>query len=328
MSNNVYLLKPELYDPRFNGWVYAEKAKSVLGLEEPTDDFKPDRAVFLDWAPKSLAKFWKPQPVKGTVAPFNDYPCLELTTPVFSKRAVDALGGMLTKNGELLRLDSPTGEYYAFNLLRKVDVLDSKKSDVAGLGPGERVLRINYHVFKPKLVEKETIFRIPQQPNLYFVTEQFKNRVESAALNGLSFIKVWPLPLGSDWQMLDKANRSKTKKVTLSGHALILRFRFENQSPSTREKKLLSKIEKSIRQQLKVETLDEPIWGTPEICETQDGEFQVFCSCPNCDELAVHLEEWCQSIEWENDFGIVKRYGNLYDKKAKEKRVSIRKAKR
>ncbi len=33
------------------------------------------------------------------------------------------------------------------------------------------------------------------------------------------------------------------------------------------------------------------------------------------------------SVVWEGDFDIVKRYGNLYDAKAKEKRIQIRIAK-
>ena len=83
-----------------------------------------------DWQPPKLASFWKPQPVEGPQNPFNDYPCLELIIPVFSKRAVDALGTMLTENGELLPLKSKMGEYLAYNCLTKIAALDLKRSIV------------------------------------------------------------------------------------------------------------------------------------------------------------------------------------------------------
>ena len=44
---------------------------------------------------RRLQSVWKPVKVTGPVNAFNDYPCLELATPVFSRRAVDALEEML-----------------------------------------------------------------------------------------------------------------------------------------------------------------------------------------------------------------------------------------
>lgn len=75
---------------------------------------------------------------------------------------------------------------------------------------------------------------------------------------------------------------------------------------------------------LNVNSLDDKYWGSMEVSEFQDGEFRIFCTCPSCEALAQYLADWLPRVPWDLDFDIVKRYGNLYDKKAKEKRVSIK----
>ncbi len=49
---------------------------------------------------------------------------------VFSRRAVDALGPMLSDNGELLPLVTEVGDYFAYVCLTKLDVLDQEKSRI------------------------------------------------------------------------------------------------------------------------------------------------------------------------------------------------------
>ena len=320
----VFILKPELYDPRFTGWVFSRGAKSVLGDDNPSCDFTPERAAFLDWEPKKLQKMWTPPHVTGDVKSFNDYPCLELKTPAFSAKAVNVIGQLLSDNGELLQLDSPTGTYYAYNCLRKVDALNVGKSRFDSLGPGKRALAIEYFEFHKSKVEHESIFRIPQQPNIHLVTDKFKTRVEDSGLNGFVFIKVWPLVPGTNWEIEEAIRRKKCKKVQLVGQALILRLRLKKDSPSSRERKMVEQILESLASKLVVESIDHRYWGTLEVSEFEDGEFRIFCSCPNCDELAEYLSDWVENVPWEHDFAVVKRYGNLYDQKAKETRILIR----
>lgn len=323
-GNSVYVLKPNLLDKRFDGWVFSKTAKSLLGCGSPTSDFTPDRAAYLDWQPRRLSKCWSPQPVTGNVKLFNDYPCLELKVPVFSGRAVEVLANMLPENGELLRLDAPRGHYFAFNVLSKADVLRRTESRMESLGPGKRALQIEYFSFYKSKLKQLTIFRIPETPNSYFVTDAFKDRVEQAGLNGFTFIKVWPLDAAVDWSKEESARRKKYKRVKLAGQALTLHFRLKNTNPSAREKKLASEIHASLTAEIKVESIQEKYLGTVEASEFAEGELRIACTCPDCDVLAEHLSDWLAQLAWEHDIDIVKRYGNLYGTKAREIRVGVR----
>ena len=124
--------------------------------------------------------------------------------------------------------------------------------------------------------------------------------------------------------MEEAARRKKSNALKLVGESLILRLRLKKPQPSPKEKRLASDIEQSLRSELHVNSLEQRYWGSVEVTEFEDGEYRVFCSCPSCDQLAEHLSDWFESVVWENDFDIVKRYGHLYDRKAKEKRIQIR----
>jgi hypothetical protein len=322
--SSIFVLKPNLTDPRFHGFVWPD-APSLLGLKEIFFDFKVENGDKLTWQPRRLQSVWKPLKVRGPVNAFNDYPCLELVTPVFSRRAVDALGSMLSDHGELLPLITDVGEYFAYVCLAKLDVLDLKKSRVLRPSePGATAFGIEYFAFRKKQLPDAAIFRVPEHPGIYLVSDAFQKRAEEAALNGMTFIKVWPLPVNSDWKREEAARRKKSKAVKLVGESLILRLRLKKPQPSPKEKRLASDIEQSLRSELHVSSLEQRYWGSVEVTEFEDGEYRVFCSCPSCDQLADHLSDWFESVVWENDFDIVKRYGHLYDKKAKETRIQIR----
>lgn len=324
--DTIFLLEPNVYDPRFRGFIFTG-ASSLLGLEGLVDDFEVENGEYLDWKPRSLQSVWTPVKVTSPtpVNAFNDYPCLELSTPVFSRRAVDALGEMLTQNGELLPLITDVGEYYAYVCLTKLDALDLKKSRVLRpKEPNTTAFDIEYFAFKKTKVPKEAIFRVREHPGIYLVTDAFKARAEQAGLNGMRFIKVWPLPVGFDYGMDDAKRNKNSKAAKLAGEALILRLRLKKEKPTPSEKKNAKEIESSLRTLLKVNSLDEKYRGSIEVSEFEDGEIRVFCTCPNCEELAEFLADWFEQVPWDNDFDIVKRYGNLYDKKAKEKRVRIK----
>lgn len=324
-KTSVYKLEPFVYDPRFEGFVFGPGAKSVLGFERAVKDFLVDDGELVSWQPRKLQAVWQPLPVAGAVAPFNDYPCLEITSPVFSQRAVNALGSMLEENGELLPLKSDVGEFFAFVCLTKLDALDVERSRMRRLGPDRVSGRVYYYAFSDSQLFGASIFRIPEQPNIYFVTDKFKDRVEQAGLNGLHFIKVWPLPEGSDWDAEETARRrSRSKRANLLGQGLILRFRLKEEKPSVRERKLAVAIKSSLTELLKVETLEDKYWGTIDDSDYEDSEFRIRCTCPDADQLADHIADWLQAVQWDNDVATVKRYGNLYDSRVKQKGEVIR----
>lgn len=112
--------------------------------------------------------------------------------PVFSRRAVDALRDLLEPNGEILALDCPDGEYFAYNVTRVVDALDELASDVKRFRDGD-VMRILRHSFHPKRVAKQTIFKIPQFEHAHdiYVTDGFVAGVKTAGLIGFEFRELW-----------------------------------------------------------------------------------------------------------------------------------------
>jgi hypothetical protein len=324
--NNIYVLKPVLNDPRFRGFVFGPEKTSRLGLEHVLYDFDPENPMSINWQPRRLSPVWRPLEVEGDVAPFNDYPCLELATPVFSQRAAEVLGEMLSNNGELLPLITKSGDYLAFNLLTKLDALDLTKSKVNRSKQDEIGTYIHYFAFRKAKLKGASVFRVPEHHGFILVTDQFKERAEAAGLNGMDFSPVWPLPENVMWRQEKAARDKKSKTIRLSGQALILRLRLKSSSPDTGEKVMAEEIRSSLDSVLKVESLSDPYRGMIEVSEFEDGEFRIFCSCPDCEELADHLADWVAKVVWDSDFDIVKRYGNLYDQKAKEKRVSIRNA--
>ena len=208
-ATQVYDLRPVLDDRRFEG--FACDSESIRGKLTFPEDFLPDSPAIDQQAPR-LAAIWKPPAVTGRVRPHNDYPCVNLIIPAVSRRAVDALRDLLGPNGELLPLRSDIGEYFIYHVTTMVDVLDRDRSDVRWFsddpGPWDaRAMTIDHFEFVPGRLEGLTIFNIPELAGDPLVTDAFKERVEAAGLQGFDFVKVWPLPRGTNWRQLHKKKR-------------------------------------------------------------------------------------------------------------------------
>ncbi len=115
--------------------------------------------------------------------PASDFPALAPNVPVFSQRAVDALHECLTRNGELLPLSFPGGQYYAFNCLNTVDCLDYERSALTRL-PSGRIMRIDRYVFLADRLQDVEIFRLPDYSAAVFVTDTFVRRLRQNGLTG------------------------------------------------------------------------------------------------------------------------------------------------
>ena len=321
----VYKLTCNMTDPRLSVcFVIGPDARSVLGHKTAYEDLKVIDGMSLGWRTQPLAEHWKPMPVAGEVSPCNDYPGLEAIEPVVSRRAVDALGDMLSANGDLLPLNTNIGEYYLYIVQTKIDALNVAGSDIRRSRGDEVAARVVYFDFMPARLAEASIFRIPEQPNYTLVTDRFKARVEQAGLNGFEFAKVWPLPEGSNWLMEHRAWQKQQKATKLAGEAVVLRFTLHGDAPTPSERQLATDIESALRAQLKVESLAAPYQGSIEVAEFADGEFRVICTCPSAATLSEFLAPWLETVSWAGDVSLTKRFGNLYDKKAKEKRVAVR----
>lgn len=198
----VYKLEKVVDDPAFEGFALFD-APSILGREELLDDLSPAYGVDENekvWTQPILASSWKAPKVTGRVQKFNDYPCINLIYPVFSKKACDALSDLLLPNGELLPLRFRGGDYYAYNITRIVDVLDRKKSKCLWYDPPNAVMEVDYYSFDAKRLGEVPIFRYLEEPMSVFVSQQFVDRVRQHDLKGLTLTKVWPLPRGVSWK--------------------------------------------------------------------------------------------------------------------------------
>jgi hypothetical protein len=323
--SEVYKLSAVLDDPRFDGLSFARNAKSLTGQKYPIQDFSEIDEGSLDWEPRSLVKVWKPQPVIGKVRSFNDYPRLS-GIPAFSRRAVECLRSMLESNGEILPLTSDQGEYFAYNIITKADVLDVAKSELIFYSENRIANLANYLSFKKTKLKGLTIFRSRELPAYVMVTNVFKERAEECGLNGLHFIKMWPYPKGVHWEEEERKKwRKRHKGIDLRGQSVILRYRLSGTKATAAETKLLDRYEHELNKLLDCQTdPNDPYYGTIEQVEFVKGFARILLSCGDAEVLVNRLEAWASKCDWPGDVELVKRSGNLFDTQAKEKRIKIK----
>ena len=332
-TKTIYQLHKAEDNPIFEGFGMASKLPSLFGNEELSDDLLPlDDGTRRDWKVNRFGRKWMPPMVKGRVRPFNDYPCIGLIIPAFSRRAVDALRDLLEPNGELLPLKSDVGEYYLFNILTVADVLDLKRSkgDYICDPPGTAT-DISYFAFHERKLKGLSIFRLVDLTNYVFVTDVFYDRVIKHGLNGFEFMKVWPYTKGVDWEAEhDKVQRRNGSTVAsvrgrkgIKANTLVLIFSLTKEKPSPVEKKIISRYQDELDAQLLVPTLTAPYFGSLEGHEFVKGVCHLFLSCPDVDALVVKIRPWLDAMDWPRKVQVLKRYGGMYDEDASEEHVKI-----
>lgn len=110
---------------------------------------------------------------------------------VFSRRAIDDLRDLLNPEDEVLPLDSQLGEFYAVNILKKIDCLDVSNSEVWRFPSSGRIGRVDRFAFHEDRVAAD-IFRIHELTGECFVTQRFVDRIMKAKLEGFRIKQVWP----------------------------------------------------------------------------------------------------------------------------------------
>lgn len=197
-ENALYLMDPITDDPEFEGFGFDEAAMSFRNPGVPLGfDFDPEdiQTKGRAWTVTRMASIWTPQPVFGQVKSHNDYPCVNLTIPAFSHRAVEALHDLLEPNGELLPLVSSVGEYYAYNVTTVADILDHERSEIEWFNEGRVLaLEISRYECLPQKLSGLSIFRIVEMSSSTFVHQVFVDRVREHGLRGFDFTRLYPLP--------------------------------------------------------------------------------------------------------------------------------------
>ncbi len=195
-ENALYLMDPITDDPEVEGFGFDDAESLLHPGERLAFDFDPDdiQTKGRAWTVTRMASMWKPQPVLGRVQPHNDFPCVNLTVPAFSRRAIDALRDFLEPNGELLPLISSVGEYYAYNITTVVDILDHERSEIKWYDEKHDIaLRILRYECYPKRMIGLSIFRVVEKPASPFVHQVFVDRVKQHGLRGFRFKCLWSL---------------------------------------------------------------------------------------------------------------------------------------
>src|SRR5262249_9680807 len=119
----VYKLATFSRDPRFERFLIP-RGTDIPNFYLPTFPIRK-------WKPPILAPTWKPVKLVGRIWKGNDFPCAgSLGIPVLSPKAVATLRDLLESDGEILPVETPRGEYYAFNITRLSDALDRRRSEI------------------------------------------------------------------------------------------------------------------------------------------------------------------------------------------------------
>lgn len=328
----IYELQPITDDPRYDGFGF-EREDSLRGKLTLSYDFMPDDipSKGRDWTVTRLAPFWEPQTVEGRVRLFNDYPCVNLSVPAFSRRAVDALRDFIEPNGELLPLKSKVGEYFAYNVTTVADILDLKRSKVDWLDEVRGIAdTIDFYEFDESKLCGLSIFRLVEEPSSTFVADVFVERVTSNYLNGFNFIKVWPFPKGVNWQQEERQRRRKLLQVKtkrgikkIKGNTVVIGLSLMRSNASKGEKKRIAEIEDELDTLLVEQEAAAMYYGNLEGNDQIRGECRLFISCPDADALIDKLRPWLTDLQWEGQVTVLKRYGEFVDPDAPEEIVEV-----
>ena len=137
---------------------------------------------------------WKPIPVKRMEPDkglkLSDAPGFAF--PVFSRRALQCLKPIISKNVEILPLDFDEQEYYGINVITVLDAIDYEKSIYKTYRDGKRIMAFKKYAFVSDIIKGNAIFKISDEKTRYaFVSDEFKQIVENNYLLGFKFRLVW-----------------------------------------------------------------------------------------------------------------------------------------
>ena len=181
----IYKIESQGEDDEFINTVNIDTIDLVSLLESRSP-------LSADWTPIRVCRV---HPTSNRRKPIKvDMPFYGTQVLFLRPRAVDALGPMLFKHGEILPVQDEGGdELYLYHAFHFIDALDIEKSDIKYFSSG-RIMRIDRHVFFPKIVEGVDVFRIPQlRASPIFVSDRFADLVRSSGLTGTEFELVWPV---------------------------------------------------------------------------------------------------------------------------------------
>jgi hypothetical protein len=123
----------------------------------------------------------------------SDFPAWLYHVPIFSERAINALLDLLTDSGETLPIDCSGQRYFALNVTRVIEALDSEQTVFERFASSGRISGISHYHFIPSTIGDASIFKLPYvAPSDVFVTDRFVARTKDFNLTGFLFQRLWP----------------------------------------------------------------------------------------------------------------------------------------
>jgi hypothetical protein len=325
-QNALYRLESMADNPAYEGFISTEQASETPAALKFHTMQQLDNKVF---KPRRLLPSWRPVKVTGRVRKTNDFPAVG-NVPVFSERAVDALRDLLEPAGELIPLETPLGNYFAYNPLITADVLDPGRAKIEWLVKPILISSIEDYQVVPEKLDGLSIFVLPYDPGHVMVTEAFAERAHQHGLRGMHFVRVWPLPPGvvwwemrkHDWRAIDREGLPEGK--TAKGNTVVIRLPLADPkatAPAPDEEKRIAQIESDLDVMLVNVNSTAPAVGSREGRDEVVGEARVFITCPDAAALVEHIRRLLKRLRWPGGFRVLKRYGEFVDPDAREQYV-------
>lgn len=122
----------------------------------------------------------------------SDIPLLNLSRPIFSKKAVEVLAQFLDGKVELLPIEAEGEKFYILNVLNTIDCLDLEKSIIdKETNPVTGFMLVRVPMFLEEKVMKQGIFKIHRYWTTTYVTDEFREKVLKSGLQGFVFKPIW-----------------------------------------------------------------------------------------------------------------------------------------
>jgi hypothetical protein len=305
----VYEVDPIVKDPRFEGFGFDNDDHFDF---MPEDILTKGRA----WTVPRVSNVWKPEPVSGRVRPHNDYPCVNLSIPAFSERAVKALHDLLEPNGELLPLVSKVGTYFAYNVTTVADILDHEQSEIEWYDDNRDIaMDITRYAFKPRKLHGLSIFQIVEEPSRTLGSNVFVERVREHGLEGFEFKKLWP---GTS-----SVKPKKRGAEAITAESVIIQVALSKPKPSRAEKEEMDALMDRIDEEMLAVEQQGKYLGSLKGHEYVRGELRLFFTCSSSEQLANWLKPIFESTASDREVIMTKRAGAFDDPRAHEKRVKL-----
>ncbi len=117
-----------------------------------------------------------------------DFPRFDVLVLAMSTNAMNSLYFMLSGAGEFLPFCGLDDEYVGYRVLRKINALDLHRSKI--VRDGDDVIELVDPVIVAEAVKSYDVFRCSVGTVDLFVSDRFKEIVESEHLSGFNFQKV------------------------------------------------------------------------------------------------------------------------------------------